>query len=137
APTALDQVEKMRLGIDHDGAGLLVRGIIDGSAEIGRIDVRQSKRRNRKGFAAALRVHRRIWDIRAAEEWPCRLALSVRHRRPLPGGLGARRAEKEETVLGGGALCAERDEGGDIEGQQAHRNLRGRWRSDMIICGGF
>src|SRR5258707_328519 len=116
APAPFDQVEEMRLRIDHDGAGLLVRGVINGTAEIGRIDVRQSKGRNRKGFAVALRVNRRIRDIRAAEEWPCRLALSVRYRRPLPAWLGARWAEKEETVLlGRGAFSAQHGDGGNAE----------------------
>ncbi len=116
ASASLDQVEEMRLRIDHDGAGRLVRGIINGSAEIGRIDVRQSKRWNRKGLAVALRVNRRIRDVRAAEEWSCRLALSVRHRRPLPAWLGARWAEEEETVLGRGAFSAEDGDGGNAEG---------------------
>src|SRR6266566_806269 len=111
APASLDEVEEMRLRIDHDGAGRLVRGIIDGSAEIGGIDGRQSKGRNRKGLAVALRVNRRIRDVRPAKQWACRLDLPVRHRRPLPARLGARRAEEEETVLCHGAFSTERSDG--------------------------
>src|SRR5712671_1483982 len=121
APASLDQVEEMRLRVDHDGAGRLVRRIINGSAEIGRINVRQSEGRNRKGLAVALRVNRRIRDVRAAEEWPCRLALSVRHGRPLPAGLGARWAEKEVAVLGGGASSAKRGDDGNAQGHAGAR----------------
>src|SRR5262249_41260127 len=111
----------MRLRIDHDGARRLFRGIRNGSAEISRIDVRQSKGWDRKGLAADLRVNRRRRDVGDAEEWPCRLALSVRHRRPLPTRLGARWAEEEEAALRCGASRAKRGDGGNAKRQAGAR----------------
>jgi hypothetical protein len=66
---SLDQKKKVSLWINHDSAGRIGGGIINGFTEIDRIDVRQSNCWNRKGFAAALRINSRI-RVWAAQEWP-------------------------------------------------------------------
>src|SRR5215471_5851196 len=129
---SFDQIEEVPLRIDHDRARRLGRGIVDGRTEVGWIDIRQSKGRDRKGLVVILRIDRRI-PVRAAEKRLRRLALSVwlRYWRPPPAGLGLPTglvlAEEEETILSRSTLGTDHSENRNAERHSSAPKHEPQW----------